>query len=77
MTHIEDLSAETVGNASKAKFYRTNRDIFLRYFYSNPYLYEALILAGNFKKMEQIIKENSTFKFDEFEAETKSKMESK
>jgi hypothetical protein len=27
--------------------------------------------------MEQIIKENSTFKFDEFEVETKSKMESK
>jgi len=58
------------------KFYRTNRDIFLRYFH-NLQQYEALILAGNFKKMEKIIKENSTFKFDEFEAETKSKMRSK
>ena len=54
------------------KFYRTNRDIFLRYF-DNEQQYKALILAGKFKKMEKIIKENSTFKFDEFEAETKSK----
>ena len=58
------------------KFYRTNRDIFLRYF-DNEQQYKALILAGKFKKMEQIIKENSTFRFDEFEAETKSKMETK
>jgi hypothetical protein len=27
--------------------------------------------------MEKMIKENSTFKFDEFEAETKNKMRSK
>lgn len=58
------------------KFYRTNLGIFLRYF-DNEQQYNALILAGNFKKMEQIIKENSTFKFDEFEAETKNKMERK
>ena len=45
-----------VKNASKAKFYRTNRDIFLRYFESLEQ-YEALILAGNFKKMELIIEE--------------------
>jgi hypothetical protein len=77
MTHINDLLAEIIKNASKEKFYRTNRDIFLRYFYSNPHLYEALILAGNFEKMEKMIKENSTFKFDEFEAETKNKMRSK
>lgn len=54
--HIKDLMERTVENASKAKFYRTNRDIFLRYFESLEQ-YEALILAGNFKKMELIIKE--------------------
>lgn len=56
MIHIKDLMERTVENASKAKFYRTNRDIFLRYFDSLEQ-YEALILAGNFEKMELIIKE--------------------
>jgi len=32
MIHIKDLLDRTVERASKAKFYRTNRDIFLRYF---------------------------------------------
>lgn len=76
MTHIKDLLATTVENASKAKFYSYNQGAFLRYF-DNEQQYNALILAGNFKKIEQTIKENSTFKFDEFEAETKSKMERK
>jgi len=56
MIHIKNILAKTVENASKAKFYRTNRDIFLRYFESREQ-YEALILAGNFKKMDEIIKE--------------------
>ena len=56
MIHIKDLLERTVERASKAKFYRTNRDIFLRYFDSLEQ-YEALILAGNFEKMELIIKE--------------------
>ncbi len=56
MIHIKDLMERTVERASKAKFYRTNRDIFLRYFESLEQ-YEALILAGNFKKMDEIIKE--------------------
>lgn len=50
-------------SASKTKFYRTNRDSFLRYFDSLKQ-YEALILAGNFKKMEEMIKENSVFNFE-------------
>ena len=54
--HIKDLMERTVERASKAKFYRTNRDIFLRYFESLEQ-YEALILAGNFEKMDLIIKE--------------------
>jgi len=76
MTHIKDLLAEIIKNASKAKFYSYNQGAFLRYF-DNEQQYKALILAGNFEKMKKMIKENSTFKFDEFEAETKSKMESK
>ena len=56
MIHIKELMERAVKNASKAKFYRTNRDIFLRYFESLEQ-YEALILAGNFKKMELIIEE--------------------
>jgi anaerobic ribonucleoside-triphosphate reductase len=76
MTHIKDLLAEIIKNASKAKFYSYNQGAFLRYF-DNEQQYKALILAGNFEKMEKMIKENSTFKFDEFEAEIKSKMRSK
>lgn len=55
MIHIKDILAKTLENANKAKFYRTNRDIFLRYF-ENLQQYEALIAAGNFKKIEEIIK---------------------
>ena len=74
MTHIKDLLAEIIKNASKAKFYSYNQGAFLRYF-DNLQQYEALILAGNFEKMEKIIKENSTSKYDEFEKEIKSKIE--
>lgn len=56
MIDIKALIAQREESASKAKFYRTNRDIFLRYFESLEQ-YEALIAAGNFKKMELIIKE--------------------
>lgn len=61
MIHIKDLMERTVENASKAKFYRTNRDIFLRYFDSLEQ-YEALINAGKFEKLEGIIGEKSNFK---------------
>jgi hypothetical protein len=64
MIHIKDLMERTVENASKAKFYRTNRDIFLRYFDSLEQ-YEALINAGKFEKLEGIIAENSNFKLGE------------
>ena len=56
---IKDLCKEysqSLENARKAKFYRTNRDIFLRYFESLEQ-YEALILAGKFGKIEEIIEE--------------------
>jgi hypothetical protein len=39
-------------------------DIFLKYFESVQQ-YDALILAGNFEKLEGIIKEQSNFKIEE------------
>lgn len=62
MIKIADvLAAQSKERASKAKFYRTNRDIFLRYFDSLEQ-YEALINAGKFEKLEGIIGEKSNFK---------------
>jgi len=65
MTHIKHILANTMANASKAKLYHHNRDIFLKYFDSIEQ-YEALISAGNFKKIDEIIKQNSSFNLDEF-----------
>jgi hypothetical protein len=65
MKHVKDILAVITANASKAKYYHHNMPIFLRYFDSIEH-YNALILAGNFKKMEQIIQENSNFSFDDF-----------
>lgn len=65
MTHIKQILANVVENASKAKLYHQNRDIFLKYFDSIEQ-YEALISAGNFKKIDEIIKQNSSFNLDEF-----------
>ena len=52
-------------STSKAKFYTGNQDIFLRYFNSLEQ-YQALIRAGNFKKMDEIIAENTVFNLEEF-----------
>jgi len=65
MTHIKTILADIVENASKAKLYHQNKDIFLKYFDSVEQ-YEALISAGNFKKIDEIIKKNSSFNLDEF-----------
>ena len=65
MTHIKTILADIVENASKAKLYHQNKDIFLKYFDSVEQ-YEALISAGNFKKIDEIIKQNSSFNLDEF-----------
>lgn len=55
MIHIKHILAKSLENASKAKFYTHNADIFLRYFDSAEQ-YRALILAGNFGKIDEIIK---------------------
>lgn len=47
------------------KYFHNNYDIFRRYFDSREQ-YEALIRAGNFKKMEFIIKGRSEFNWDEW-----------
>lgn len=65
MQHIKQAMANIIENSSKAKFFRGNRDLFLKYFDSHQQ-YEALILAGNFKKMKEIVEEQSTFKSDKW-----------
>jgi hypothetical protein len=65
MIHIKTILANTIANASKAKLYHQNRDIFLKYFDSIEQ-YDALISVGNFKKIDEIIKKNSSFNLDEF-----------
>lgn len=66
MIHIKTILAKTIENASKAKFYHHNRDIFIKYFESIQQ-YQNLIEAGNFKKMNDIIKEKTNFTFDKVE----------
>lgn len=56
--HIKDiLIAQSKENATKRKFYTNNMDIFLKYFDSKEQ-YKALILTGNFRKIDEIIKSN-------------------
>ena len=54
MKHVSEIMNKITQQSSKAKFYRWNKDIFLRYF-DNENHYEALIIAGNFQKLEKII----------------------
>jgi hypothetical protein len=70
MKHVKQILAKTLEHASKAKFYHNNQDIFLRYF-PNLATYQKMILAGNFDKMERVIKENTTFTFEKFNCEAK------
>lgn len=52
---------------TKRKFWQNNRDIFLRCF-TDLEQYNALIEAGNFKKMEEMVK-GSRFDISKFEKE--------
>lgn len=60
MIHIKTILAKTIENASNAKFYHHNRDIFIKYFESIEQ-YQNLIEAGNFKKIQEIIREQTDF----------------
>lgn len=62
---IKQTMENLINHGTQAKFYQGNRDIFLRYFDSLEQ-YEALIAAGNFKKMEGIIKAKSEFNVEAF-----------
>lgn len=68
MTHIKEILQKSLENASKSKFYHHNRDIFLRYFDSLQQ-YEALIAAGNFEKMQEVIKGKTNFSSNKFKTE--------
>ena len=65
MTHIKIIIAKVIENASKAKFYHHNRDIFIKYFESIKQ-YQDLIEAGNFKKIQEIIREQTDFNINNF-----------
>ena len=60
MIHIKTILAKVIENASNAKFYHHNRDIFIKYFESIDQ-YQNLIEAGNFKKIQEIIREQTDF----------------
>lgn len=60
MIHIKQILERQLINTRKAKLFNHNKDIFLKYFDSIEQ-YNALIVAGNFKKMEQIIAKNTNF----------------
>ena len=66
MIHIKEIQETILNNASNAKFYHHNRDIFIKYFESIEQ-YQNLIEAGNFKKMNDIIREKTDFTFDKVE----------
>lgn len=65
MKHISELMTTLKENISKKKFYQNNQDKFLRYF-DSANQYQALILAGNFGKIEEIIKAKTNFNLNEF-----------
>ena len=60
MIHIKTILAKTIENASNAKFYHDSQDIFIKYFESIKQ-YQDLIEAGNFKKIQEIIREQTDF----------------
>ena len=60
MIHIKTILAKAIENTTKAKFYHHNRDIYIKYFESIEQ-YQNLIEAGNFKKIQEIIREQTDF----------------
>ena len=60
MQHIKQAMSNILINSSKAKFLRDNENKFVRYFEDSAH-YRSLINAGNFKKIEEIVKEKTTF----------------
>ena len=65
MIHIKTILAKAIENASNAKFYHDSQDIFIKYFESIKQ-YQNLIEAGNFKKIQEIIREQTDFNINNF-----------
>jgi hypothetical protein len=65
MQHIKQAMQRILINNSKVKFFEDNENKFLQYFDSLDQ-YKALIRSGNFDKMQEIIKDKSTFNVDNF-----------
>jgi hypothetical protein len=55
MQHIKQAMSNILINSSKAKFLRDNENKFVRYFKDSAH-YRSLINAGNFKKIEEIVR---------------------
>jgi hypothetical protein len=68
MEHIKH-SVGRVVKCAKTKFYENNADLFLKYFKS-PAEYQRLINKGAFKEIQEIIKAESDFSFDDFKKTT-------
>ena len=65
MIPIKTILAKVIENTTKAKFYHHNRDIFIKYFESIEQ-YQNLIETGNFKKIQEIIREQTDFNINNF-----------
>ena len=61
MQHIGEVMTRIKERASDAKFFVGNENKLIQYFDGNSTWYNALIEAGAFKKMEEIIKDKSVF----------------
>jgi hypothetical protein len=57
-------SLKRVIKCAKTKFYENNADLFLKYFKS-PAEYQRLINKGAFREMQDIIKAESNFSFND------------
>ena len=67
MEHISQVVKNLMSYKTNARFFENNnnRNHFIQYFESQRQ-YDALISAGNFKKMNDIIRKNSNFSFETF-----------
>ncbi len=57
------VSDTRLSSESKTKFYKNNINKFVRYF-ENKEHYNSLIEAGKFEVIEQVIKQNSNFDYN-------------
>ena len=75
MKHITEAleRIKSKESVSTERFFRSNIDIFLKYFNSIQD-YEKLLNEHNFAKIRETIKENSVFNFDAWAKQIKEKI---